>query len=126
MITPAHQHVSTSCKPHIAPPSPFYKSQPPLLPKTRNTPSVPVMSISMNEPTELALELQNRIRNLLPDAEVNIEDPDGAHLSAIVTSMEFVGLSRIAQHRLVYQALGDAFETDLHALQLTTRAPQAQ
>lgn len=79
----------------------------------------------MNEPTELALELQSRIRQMLPDAEVNIEDPDGAHLSATITSAQFAGLTRIAQHRLVYQALGDAFETDLHALQLTTRIPQA-
>lgn len=79
----------------------------------------------MNEPTELALELQSRIRNTLPDAEVHIEDPDGAHLSATIISSSFAGLSRIQQHRLVYQALGDAFETDLHALQLTTRAPAA-
>ena len=79
----------------------------------------------MNEQTELALELQNRIRHSLPDALVEIEDPDGAHLSAVITSASFAGLTRIAQHRLVYQALGDAFETDLHALQLTTRIPAA-
>lgn len=82
------------------------------------------MNIQSTE-SELARDLQTRIRNLLPDAEVNIEDPDGAHLSAVITSSSFAGLSRIAQHRLVYQALGDAFETDLHALQLTTRVPQA-
>ncbi len=75
--------------------------------------------------TELAQELQNRIRATLPDAEVTVNDPDGAHLSAVVISASFAGLSRIQQHRLVYEALGDAFETDLHALQLTTRAPQA-
>lgn len=79
----------------------------------------------MNETTELAQSLQTRIRESLPDAEVTIHDPDGAHLSAVVISASFAGLSRIAQHRLVYSALGDAFETDLHALQLTTRTPQA-
>jgi stress-induced morphogen len=79
----------------------------------------------MNEPTELALDLQNRIRQSLPDALVEIVDPDGAHLTATVTSASFAGLTRIAQHRLVYQALGNAFETDLHALQLTTKLPQA-
>ena len=77
----------------------------------------------MNELTELALDLQTRIRTMLPDAEVTIDDPDGAHLSAIIVSHSFAGLTRIQQHRLVYQALGDAFETDLHALQLTTRLP---
>lgn len=79
----------------------------------------------MSSQTELALHLQTCIRETLPDAEVTIHDPDGAHLSAVVISASFAGLSRIQQHRLVYQALGDAFETDLHALQLTTRTPQA-
>jgi len=78
----------------------------------------------MND-TELAQSLQTRIRAHIPDAVVEIEDPDGAHLSATITSAAFAGLSRIQQHRLVYAALGDAFETDLHALQLTTRAPAA-
>lgn len=79
----------------------------------------------MSHETELSLALQTRIRQSLPDAEVQIDDPDGAHLSAIITSSSFAGLTRIQQHRLVYQALGDAFETDLHALQLQTRIPQA-
>jgi stress-induced morphogen len=79
----------------------------------------------MNEPTELAISLQNRIRAHIPDATVYIHDPDGAHLSATITSAQFAGLSRIQQHRLVYAALGDAFETDLHALQLTTKTPVA-
>ncbi|RYD50539.1 MAG: BolA/IbaG family iron-sulfur metabolism protein [Sphingobacteriales bacterium] len=73
--------------------------------------------------TALAQELQSRIRATLPDAHVTIQDPDGAHLSAVIISASFNGLSRIQQHRLVYQALGNAFETDLHALQLTTRTP---
>lgn len=117
MITPAHQHVSTSCILHIASPSPHFNP----LPKLHNALSLRFM----NEPTELALELQNRIRQSLPDATVSVHDPDGAHLSAVVTSASFAGLTRIAQHRLVYQALGDAFETDLHALQLTTKLPTA-
>ena len=83
------------------------------------------MNTTQHEQTELATYLQNRIRQSLPDADVSIHDPDGAHLSAVVTSASFAGLTRIAQHRLVYEALGDAFETDLHALQLTTRIPQA-
>lgn len=74
--------------------------------------------------SELADTLQTRIQTALPGATVVVTDPDGAHLSAVVTSSAFAGLSRIQQHKLVYAALGDAFETDLHALQLTTRIPQ--
>lgn len=80
----------------------------------------------MSTETELALAIQSRIRQTLPDADVYVHDPDGAHLSATVTSASFAGLSRIQQHRLVYSALGDAFENELHALQLTTRLPKAQ
>ncbi len=76
--------------------------------------------------TELAQAIQNLIRNTLPDADVYVHDPDGAHLSATVTSASFAGLTRIQQHRLVYSALGNAFENELHALQLTTRLPKAQ
>lgn len=74
--------------------------------------------------SELAQSLETRIRQALPDAAVTVHDPDGAHLSAIVTSAQFAGLNRIQQHRLVYAALGNAFEDELHALQLTTRIPE--
>lgn len=80
----------------------------------------------MTANTELAQAIQNLIRNTLPDADVFVHDPDGAHLSATVTSASFAGLTRIQQHRLVYSALGNAFENELHALQLTTRLPKAQ
>jgi stress-induced morphogen len=72
----------------------------------------------------LAQALSARILAHLPDATVNIDDPDGAHLSATITSAQFVGLSRLQQHKLVYAALGDAFATTLHALQLTTHTPK--
>lgn len=71
--------------------------------------------------TELAESLKQRIEQALPGSTVTVEDPDGAHLSATVISPLFRGKSRIRQHQMVYAALGDAFETSLHALQLTTR-----
>ena len=36
---------------------------------------------------------------------------------------KFKGLNRVARHRLVYEALGDAFEQGLHALQIDAKAP---
>lgn len=72
--------------------------------------------------TDLAKELTTRIQSAIPGAVVEIDDPDGTHLSATITSPAFAGLSRIKQHQLVYAALGNAFETNLHALQLTTRS----
>lgn len=72
--------------------------------------------------SELAANLTARIQKALPGAQVSINDPDGAHLSAVVNSSLFAGKTRIQQHRMVYAALEGAFEDELHALQLTTRA----
>ncbi len=50
---------------------------------------------------------------------------DDDHLRATVVSPEFEELSLVEQHQLVYDALGDAMTTEIHALELTTRTPEA-
>ncbi len=72
--------------------------------------------------TPLATELKTAIEAALPGSVATVHDPDGAHLSAVVVAPQFAGLSRLAQHKLVYAALGDAMHARVHALQLTTRA----
>lgn len=70
-------------------------------------------------------EIEGLIRAALPDAEVAITDlaGDGDHYAARVVSARFVGLPRVKQHKLVYDALGDRMGGVLHALQLTTAVP---
>jgi stress-induced morphogen len=65
------------------------------------------------------------IRSALPDAVVEITDlaGDGDHYAARVTSASFAGKTRVAQHKLVYEALGGRMGGALHALQLTTAVP---
>ncbi|MGF7171056.1 stress-induced morphogen [Sphingobium xanthum] len=65
------------------------------------------------------------IREGIPDATVEITDlaGDGDHYAARVTSESFRGMSRIAQQRAVYAALGGRMGGVLHALQLTTAVP---
>jgi stress-induced morphogen len=65
------------------------------------------------------------IREGIPDATVEITDlaGDGDHYAARVTSESFRGMSRIAQQRAVYAALGGRMGGVLHALQLTTGVP---
>lgn len=60
-----------------------------------------------------------------PDAAVEITDlaGDGDHYAAHVVSAAFAGMSRIAQHKAVYAALGGRMGGELHALQLTTGVP---
>jgi stress-induced morphogen len=71
-------------------------------------------------------DIEALIRAALPDARVEIRDlaGDGDHYAATVVSSAFAGLSRVRQHQLVYRALGGRMGGELHALQLTTAAPQ--
>ncbi len=61
----------------------------------------------------------------LPDAVVTMTDlaGDNDHWSAHVVSASFAGMSRVAQHKAVYAALGGRMGGELHALQLTTAVP---
>ena len=65
------------------------------------------------------------IREGLPGAEVAITDlaGDGDHYAARVVWDGFKGMSRVAQHKAVYEALGGRMGGVLHALQLTTAVP---
>ena len=70
-------------------------------------------------------DIETMIRAALPDAEVTITDlaGDGDHYAAHVVSASFAGKPRVAQHKLVYEALGGRMGGELHALQLTTAVP---
>jgi stress-induced morphogen len=72
-----------------------------------------------------AAEIEAMIKQALPDAEVTITDlaGDGDHYAAHVVSPTFKGMSRVAQHKAVYAALGGRMGGVLHALQLTTAVP---
>lgn len=68
------------------------------------------------------------IRSGFPDATVTIEDlaGDGDHYRAVIVSEAFRGKSRIQQHQMVYQALGERMGGELHALALSTSAPTTE
>ena len=72
-------------------------------------------------------EIETLIRTAIPDARVEITDlaGDGDHYAARVVSESFRGLPRVRQHQRVYEALGGRMGGALHALQLTTAAPDA-
>tara|TARA_A100001391_G_scaffold168882_1_gene129527 strand:- start:28901 stop:29128 length:228 start_codon:yes stop_codon:yes gene_type:complete len=73
-----------------------------------------------------AAEIEALIRAALPDAEVEMIDlaGDNDHWHARVTSAAFVGKSRVAQHKMVYAAIGERVGGELHALQVTTAVPK--
>ncbi|MGH6912950.1 MAG: BolA family protein [Geminicoccaceae bacterium] len=72
-----------------------------------------------------AAEIETLILEGLPGACVTIEDlaGDGNHFRAHVVCPAFRGQSRVRQHQMVYEALGTRMGGDLHALALSTAAP---
>lgn len=70
-----------------------------------------------------AKHIEQLIKAHLPEAEVKVTSPDNVHYTAQVTSPQFAGLNRIAQHRLVHAALGESLGAEIHALSLTTKVP---
>ncbi len=70
-------------------------------------------------------EIEALIRENIPDARVEIVDlaGDGDHYEARVVAESFRGVPRIKQHQRVYQALGGRMGNELHALKLSTAAP---
>lgn len=67
-------------------------------------------------------EIEQMIKQAIPDAQVQIEDlrGDGDHYAAYVRSASFAGKSRVQQHQMVYKALQGRMGNELHALALQT------
>ena len=72
-----------------------------------------------------ARDIESLIREALPDARIEIKDlaGDGDHYAATVVSSAFKGKTRVQQHQMVYSALQGRMGGALHALALTTVAP---
>ena len=71
-----------------------------------------------------AEEIREQIEAAIDGAQVQVVDTTGGgdHFQATVTAAAFGGLSRVQQHRMVYDALGGQVGGAIHALALTTRA----
>ena len=74
-----------------------------------------------------AEEIEDLLRETFPNAKIRVEGDDGVHMSAMVIDESFRGMNRVQQQRAVYAALKgkmDGSAGELHALALTTRAPE--
>lgn len=69
-----------------------------------------------------AQEILDCLRIAFPDAVINLKDlvGDQDHYEVKVLSNSFSGKSKIAQHQMVYQALGEQMKSRLHALSIQT------
>ena len=65
-------------------------------------------------------ELKERIEAGIAGARAEVTG-DGHHFNAVVAATAFEGLTRIAQHRLVYDVFGSEVGDRIHALSIQTR-----
>jgi acid stress-induced BolA-like protein IbaG/YrbA len=70
-------------------------------------------------------ELKERIEAGIPGATAAVTG-DGHHFNAMVAAPAFQGLSRIAQHRLVYDVFGAEVGDRIHALSIQTKAKASE
>ncbi|WP_341861345.1 BolA/IbaG family iron-sulfur metabolism protein [Gymnodinialimonas sp. 57CJ19] len=74
-----------------------------------------------------ASEIEALLRETFPDAKIEVSGNDGVHMAAMVVDESFRGKNRVQQQRAVYAALKgkmDGTAGELHALALTTKAPE--
>ncbi len=79
-------------------------------------------------------EIERRLRTLVPlelavtdESHLHVGHPgarDGrGHFRVRIVSNRFENESKLSRHRLVYQALGDLMQTDIHALGISALTP---
>ncbi len=65
------------------------------------------------------------VERSIPQSKVDVHLFSGDdHFEMRVISPVFSGKSKVAQHQLVYQALGDHMQSRIHALALKTYTPE--
>lgn len=48
----------------------------------------------------------------------------GGHFDLTIVSEQFAGLTTLMRHRLIYDALGEMMQTQIHALSIKAYSPQ--
>ena len=79
--------------------------------------------------------IRERISRALNPVLVEIEDEShkhaghpgarsgGGHFNVHIVAEAFAGISLIKRHRMVYDAVGDAMKTEIHALSIRAETP---
>jgi acid stress-induced BolA-like protein IbaG/YrbA len=70
-------------------------------------------------------ELKARIEAGIPGASAEVTG-DGHHFNAVVSAPAFAGMSRIAQHRLVYDVFGAEVGDRIHALSIQCKTSNTE
>ena len=78
--------------------------------------------------------MRQRLTSLEPDSLDIVDDSakhaghagaasGGGHFQLTIVSRQFAGKTQVARHRLIYQALGDLMQRQIHALSIAAFTP---
>jgi acid stress-induced BolA-like protein IbaG/YrbA len=70
--------------------------------------------------------IERQLRASFPDAEIAVSSDDNVHFTAKVVDAGFDGMSRVARHRRVHEAIGPELGYEIHAMTLTLRTPDEE
>lgn len=85
--------------------------------------------------SERMARMEARLRRALTPEQLEIHDESaahaghagarsgGGHYALTIVARAFEGQAPLARHRLVYQALGDLMQRDIHALRIEALTP---
>ena len=102
---------------------------------TRRFRAIPSAPDAKHALMRVANEIQARLARLQPQRLELVDDsarhaghagarPQGeSHFRLLIVADAFSGRSRIERQRMVYDALGDLLQTDVHALSITALSP---
>lgn len=79
-------------------------------------------------------QMKQRLAQLQPESMDIVDDSamhaghagaasGGGHFQLTIISKAFAGKPQVARHRLIYQALGDMMQRQIHALSITAYTP---
>jgi BolA protein len=97
-------------------------------------PAAPSAALPPATPGAVVAAIEARLRETFAPLHLEVQDDsaahaghagarEGGHYTVRLRSAHFAGLSRVARHRLVYDALGSLMSSGIHALALQARAP---
>lgn len=88
----------------------------------------------MMDSTERVTMIKDRLNQSLNPASIDVIDDShkhaghasargGGHFTVTVIADGFAGKSLIQRHRMIYDAIGDGMEKEIHALSINARTP---
>jgi len=89
----------------------------------------------MNQAKRL-ISIEERLRDIFSIEILEIADEShkhkghpgaasgGGHFALTIAAREFDGITQVARHRLIYEALADFIPTEIHALQIVIVEPK--